>query len=191
MQYTKFLHLDTMKSKLIFKIIGLSFIITSCNLLHRQFIFTEASNEIQIDKTEMGSAIKLTGQSDDEFETYACGRSSGHTSGWSTYKKLGLALYSVSYNPDRQDGYKNGIVRNIGIFDTTNLTVKRSQQQRVYYGEAYYSISKVNLELVFGKPDKIKYVDTIQYILYSKKRMTFAFNKESNKFIRLYIKNKQ
>ena len=139
----------------------------------------------------MGNAMKLTGQSDDEFEYYACGRSSGHISGWSTYKKLGLALYSVSYTPDRQDGYKNGIVRDIGIFDTTNLTVRKSQQQRVYYGQGYYPISKPNLELVFGKPDKIKSVDTIQYISYSQKHLTFAFNKESNKFIRLYITNKK
>ena len=191
MQFKKFLHLDKMKSKLILQTIGLCLIITSCSVLHRQFIFTDPSNEIQIDKTEMGSAIKLVGQSDDEFENYACGRSSGHVSGWSTYKKIGLALYSVSYTPDRQDGYKNGIVRDIGIFDTTNLTVRRSKQQEVYYGQGYYPISKSTLELVFGKPDKIKNVDTVQYILYSQKQMTFAFNKESNKFIRLYITNKK
>ena len=180
-----------MKSKLILQSIGLCLLITSCSVLHRQFNFTDPSNEIQIDKTEMGNAIKLVGQSDDEFENYACGRSSGHVSGWSTYKKLGLALYSVSYTPDRQDGYKNGIVRDIGIFDTTNLTVRKSQQQRVYYGQGYYPISKSNLELVFGKPDKIKNVDTVQYILYSQKQMAFAFNKDSKKFIRLYITNKK
>ena len=191
MQFKSFLHLDKMKSKLLLNFIGLCLIITSCSVLHRQINNSDTSNEIQIDKTEMGNAMKLTGQSDDEFEYYACGRSSGHISGWSTYKKLGLALYSVSYTPDRQDGYKNGIVRDIGIFDTTNLTVRKSQQQRVYYGQGYYPISKPNLELVFGKPDKIKSVDTIQYISYSQKHLTFAFNKESNKFIRLYITNKK
>ena len=179
-----------MKSKLILKLIGLCLIITSCSVLHRQIYFSDTSSEILIDKTEMEHAIKLVGQSDDEFVTSACGRNSGHTSVWSTYKKLGLALYSVSYTPDRQDGYKNRIVRDMGIFDTSNLNIKKSQQQRIYYGQDYYPISKLNLELFFGKPDEIKNVDTVQYIVYLQRQMTFTFNKENKRFIRLYITNK-
>ena len=179
-----------MKLKPILKVIGLCLIITSCRVFHRQIYFSDTSSEILIDKTEMEHAIKLVGQSDDEFVTYTCGSSSGHTSVWSTYKKLGLALYSVSYTPNRQDSYKNGIVRDMGIFDTSNLSVNKSQQQRIYYGQDYYPISKLNLEIFFGKPDKIKNVDTVQYIVYLQKQMTFTFNKENKKFIRLYITNK-
>jgi len=180
-----------MKPKFIFKTIGFCLITTGCSTLHKQINYIDPSNEIQIDKTEMGNATKLTGPSDDEFLAYACGRSSGHVSGWTTYKRSGLALYSVSYTPERQDGYKNGIVRDIGIFDTTNLTVKRSKQQKIYYGESYYPVSRSNLELVFGKPDKIKNVDKVQYILYIQRQMTFVFNRESKQFIRLYITNKK
>ena len=179
-----------MKLKPILKVIGLCLIITSYRVFPRQIYFSDTSSEILIDKTEMEHAIKLVGPSDDEFVTYTCGSSSGHTSVWSTYKKLGLALYSVSYTPIRQDGYKNGIVRDMGIFDTSNLSVNKSQQQRIYYGQDYYPISKLNLEIFFGKPDKIKNVDTVQYIVYLQKQMTFTFNKENKKFIRLYITNK-
>ena len=159
MQFKSFLHLDKMKSKLLLNFIGLCLIITSCSVLHRQINNSDTSNEIQIDKTEMGNAMKLTGQSDDEFEYYACGRSSGHISGWSTYKKLGLALYSVSYTPDRQDGYKNGIVRDIGIFDTTNLTVRKSQQQRVYYGQ--WGLAQKNKQL-YGKSYEFKSLNDLK-----------------------------
>jgi len=180
-----------MRSKLLFQTIGLCLIITSCSVLHRQINFAGSSYEIQIDKTEMETVLRSAGPGDDEFLVYACGKSSGHVSGWTTYKRSGLALYSVSYTPERQDGYKNGIVRDIGIFDTANLAVKSSKQQEIYYGESYYPVSRSSLELVFGKPDKIKNVDTVQYILYSKRQMTFVFNKETKQFIRLYISNKK
>jgi hypothetical protein len=130
-----------MKLKLTLQIIVICLTLTNCSSSKRTFAFATLVNEIQIGKTEMKNAIILTGNSDDEFETVACGKGSGHSSSWLTYKKLGLALYTISYSPERQDGYKNGIVRNIGIFDTTHLNVRRSEQQRVYYGQDYYPIS--------------------------------------------------
>lgn len=180
-----------MKSKNLLKFIFIFIATASCSSLPRNINIKDSANEIQIDKTEFGNAIKLTGQSDEEFITYACGGGSGHENGWSTFKKLGLAIYTVSYTPDRKDGYKNGIVRDIGIFDTTNLKVRKSKQEAIYYNQDYYPISKLNLEIVYGKPNKIKIKDSVQYIFYNERQMTFAFNKQNNQFIKLYLNNKK
>jgi len=190
MQFKASLHLDIIKSKFILAISGLTLIISGCNTLNRQSIFKNPQNEIEVNKTPMGNVMNLLGQEDDDFSYIACGTGSTHTGGWSTFKKFGLALHSTAYTPPRKD-FANGIVENIGIFDTTNLTVNRSKQNRIYYGQGYYKISKSNLELVFGKPDKIKIVDTVQYILYSQRQMSFAFDTASKQFIRLYITKKR
>jgi hypothetical protein len=190
MQSEYFSHLDKVKTNPTFLIIVLCLVIASCNLLKRQMNFSDPSKEIEVDKTEIEYPNNLFGKSDDDFTTYACGRSSGHESTWLTYKKLGLALYTVSYTPDR-DGFKNGVIRDIGIFDTTNLSIRKSQQHIAYYGQSYFPVTKSNLELAFGKPDIIRYVDTVQYISYSDKQMIFAFSKSNSKFIKLYIKNKK
>ena len=172
-----------MKSKSIFRLTSLFLILSSCTTQNRLNKIYKESNEIEINKTEMKNVIALAGHSDDNFSVYACGRSSGHTSGWTTYKQFGLAFHSTSYNPAREDGYKNGLVRNIGIFDTTNLNVNRSKQQEIYYEQDFPSISIVSLENVFGSADYVKNNDTLEYHIYTKRKTAFVFHRQTKNFI--------
>ncbi len=170
-----------------FRFLAIIFILASCRTVNRLTNFCTTSNEIEIDKTEMIKATTLGGKSDDEFEVYACGTSSGHSYGWTTYKNFGIAFYSKSYTPERQDGYRNGIVRNIGIFDSTKLNLNRSKQQEIYYNQDFPNITTASLETVLGKAQHIKNIDTIQYHIYTKRQIVFAFHKQNKKFLRLYL----
>ncbi len=180
-----------MPIKLIFQILGFCFLLISCKLpIYKNNIYND-QNTIKIDKTTIESAIKLIGPFDELLRISACGRVTGHSSNWFTYKKLGFAIFSVTYIPEKQNGYKNEIVRNIGIFDTTNLSKRGSKQHNLYIDQDFYSITKSNLKIIWGKPNKIKNIDTLQNYYYYNKNLVFTFNRINENFICLYsISNK-
>jgi hypothetical protein len=176
-----------MRTKFVFRLIALILILQSCNTSNRITKFCKTLNEIEINKTEIDKAIKLAGQNDDEFTVHACGKSSGHSYSWTTYKNFGIALYTTSYTPERKDGYKNEIIRNIGIFDSANLNLNGSAQQSIYYNQDFPNISTFSLKTILGKAENVKNIDTIQYHVYTKRKIIFAFHKQNKNFLRLYI----
>lgn len=178
-----------MRIKYIFQSFILILTFVSCDHTKRISWICKPSNEIKVDKTELIKINEILGGSNHEFEDYACGLNVTNVKGWWTYQKFGLALYTEYYNPDRQDGYKNNIVRSIKIFDTINLENKRSKEHDIYYNQKFTDISTLSLDSIFGKTDYIKNKGNNQYYIYPKRHMTFVFDRQTKAFLNLYIMN--
>jgi hypothetical protein len=149
-------------------------------------IFKNEQLAIENNITTIHRVIELLGKPDDEFATFACGNSSGSENYWVTFKRYGIAVNYINYFPETK-GHKNNIISDIRIFDSTNISVKRSVQQRRYYEEDYFPIDKTTLSQVFVKPEKNKTTNSVCYFIYNKKSISFAFEKTTGKFLKLYV----
>lgn len=150
-------------------------------------IAQEPRPAIVVNETTVGDALKLIGKYDDEFKIYACGHSSGHSNTWYTFKKWGLAVYTNNYIPERQ-GIKNDIVRNMGLFDTTNLGIMRSTQSYAYYdGMDYMPVNITNLGKLYGEAKKTLMPGDYYTLQFIDNPLVFWFRRSDDAFTGLTI----
>jgi hypothetical protein len=177
--------------KISYSIILLSLLIVfvACNPTRKIDRLLNSSNSIEVNKTTVTTAFDILGKNDDEFETIADGRDSngrgvGRTSIWSTYKKYGIAIHTKFHYPNNDS--LDGFVQHLRIFDTANISVRKSSQQMRYYGQDYWEINVQTLHDAFGNEEKIVKKNDINYYLYTNRHLFFALD-SNNKFLRLYV----
>lgn len=161
-------------------------IFIGCSPAHEILQTKKTLIEIKVDSTEIEPVLVFLGNSDDVKETYACGSGSGSENSLFFYNKYGIVLRTKLYFPEKP-GYKNGLIRAVNLFDTSNLFVRNSLQWQRYNGEEFFQISKTIVKQLFGSPSRIKKTKTFYAYYYPNRHLRFLFEKKSNKFIKLFI----